>query len=140
VRFRPKHPLRIGAVGLLAWSAWPLVLAARLSLSEVCIGAAIGGATTAFWSVMWSTSVQTHIPAGVLNRISAYELAGSLIAFPIGQALAGPVSNAIGASPALYASATVLVVVLIAMMSVPAVRHLGARAVENRSVSEGLGR
>ena len=140
VRFRPKHPLRIGAAGLLAWSAWPLVLAAGLSLSEVCVGAAIGGATTAFWSVMWSTSVQTHIPAAVLNRISAYELAGSLIAFPIGQALAGPVSNAIGAGPALYASATVLVVVLIAMMSVPAVRHLGARAAENRNSPEGLGR
>jgi len=80
---------------------------------------------------MWSTSVQTHVPAAVLNRISAYEIAGSLIAFPIGQALAGPVSDAIGTSPALYGSATVLVMVLIVMLCVPAVRHLGVRAVEN---------
>ena len=128
VRFRPRHPLRVGATGLLLWAAWPLVLAAGLALPEVCAGAAVGGATTAFWSVMWSTSVQTHVPAGVLNRISAYELAGSLIAFPIGQALAGPVSDAVGAGPALSASAAILVVVLIAMLGVPAVRHLGARA------------
>jgi predicted MFS family arabinose efflux permease len=126
VRFRPRHPLRAGAVGLLAWSAWPVTLAAGLSLVQVCAGAAVGGATMAFWGVMWSTSVQTHIPAAVLNRISAYELAGSLMAFPIGQALAGPVSGAVGTGAALYTSAGVLVVVLVGMLCVPAVRNLGA--------------
>lgn len=132
VRFRPRHPLRAGAMGLFLWSAWPLALAAGLPLPEVCVGAAVGGAASAFWSVMWSTSVQTHIPAAVLNRISAYEIAGSLIAFPIGQALAGPVSNVIGTGTALYASAAVLVTVLIAMVSVPAVRNLASRPAENQ--------
>lgn len=140
VRFRPRHPLRAGATGLLAWSAWPLTLAAGLPLPEVCAGAAVGGATMAFWGVMWSTSVQTHIPAAVLNRISAYEIAGSLIAFPIGQALAGPVSEAVGMSRSLYASAGFLVAVLIGMLCVPAVRHLGARATENRNESEAVAR
>jgi hypothetical protein len=131
VRFRPAHPLRTGATVLLAWSAWPLTLAAGLSLPAVCGGAAVGGATIAFWGVMWSTSVQTHIPAAVLNRISAYEIAGSVIALPIGQALAGPASTAVGTGPALYTSAAALVVVLGALLSVPAVRHLGARATGN---------
>jgi hypothetical protein len=140
VRFRPRHPLRAGATGLLVWSAWPLALAAGLPLPQVCVGAALGGATSAFWGVMWSTSVQTHVPAAVLNRISAYEIAGSLIALPIGQALAGPVSDAVGTSRALYASAAILVVVLIAMLCVPAIRHLGARPAENQTVSEHLGR
>lgn len=140
VRYRPRHPLRAGATGLLAWSVWPLTLAAGLSLPEVCAGAAIGGATMAFWGVMWSTSVQTHIPAAVLNRISAYEIAGSLIAFPIGQALAGPVSDAVGTGPALYASSAFLVAVLIGMLCVPAVRHLGARATENGNESQAAAR
>jgi MFS family permease len=131
VRFRPRHPLRAGAAALFAWSAWPLTLAAGLSLPQVCAGAAVGGASMAFWGVMWSTSVQTHIPAAVLNRISAYEIAGSLIAFPIGQALAGPVSDAVGTGPALYTSAAVLVAVLIGMLCVPAVRRLGARPEES---------
>ncbi|NUR27245.1 MAG: MFS transporter, partial [Catenulispora sp.] len=82
--------------------------------------------TIAYWSVMWSTSVQTHIPAGVLNRISAYEIAGSLVAFPIGQALAGPVSGAVGTGAALYTSGAVLVGVLAVVLSVPAVRHLSS--------------
>jgi MFS family permease len=69
----------------------------------------------------------------VLNRISAYEIAGSLIAFPIGQALAGPVSDAVGTSVSLYASAAVLIAVLIGMLCVPAIRHLGARPAENGS-------
>ncbi|GAA2046265.1 MFS transporter [Catenulispora yoronensis] len=127
VRFRPVRPLASGATVLLAWAVWPLIMASGSTLPFVCAGAMIGGATIAFWGVMWSTSVQTHIPAGVLNRISAYELAGSLVAFPIGQALAGPVSGAVGTSAALYTSGAVLVAVLLGMLSVPAVRNLGNR-------------
>ena len=140
VRFRPRHPLRVGASVLVAWSVWPLTLAAGLPLAQVCGGAAVGGATIAFWGVMWSTSVQTHIPAAVLNRISAYELAGSLIAFPIGQSLAGPVSDAVGTGPALYTSAAVLVTVLLGMLCVPAVRQLGARPAQKESVAEPVAR
>lgn len=126
VRFRPTRPLASGATVLLAWAAWPVVMASGGSLPLVCAGAAVGGATIAYWSVMWSTSVQTHIPPGVLNRISAYEIAGSLVAFPIGQALAGPVSGTVGTSAALYTSGAVLVAVLAAVLSVPAVRHLSS--------------
>ena len=127
VRFRPARPLASGATVLLAWAIWPLIMASGGTLPLICAGAAIGGAGIAYWSVMWSTSVQTHIPAGVLNRISAYELFGSLVAFPIGQSLAGPVSAAVGTSTALYTSGAVLVAVLVVMLSVPAVRHLGTR-------------
>ncbi|WP_344660456.1 MFS transporter [Catenulispora subtropica] len=127
IRFRPARPLASGATVLLAWAGWPLIMATGAALPLVCLGAAVGGATIAYWGVMWSTSVQTHIPATVLNRISAYEIGGSLVAFPIGQALAGPVSGAVGTSAALYASGAILVAVLVTLLSVPAVRHLGAR-------------
>lgn len=131
IRFRPARPLASGAAVLLTWATWPLIMAGGGSLALVCLGAAVGGAGIAYWGVMWSTSVQTHVPAGVLNRISAYEIAGSLVAFPIGQALAGPVSGAVGVSAALYASAAVLVAVLGTLLSVPAVRHLGNRGINS---------
>jgi hypothetical protein len=45
---------------------------------------------------MWSTSVQTQVPGEVLNRVHAYEVAGSVGMYPIGSALAGPAVGAFG--------------------------------------------
>ncbi len=42
---------------------------------------------------MWSTSVQTQVPPDVLNRVTAYEVAGSVSSVAVGQALVGPVSS-----------------------------------------------
>lgn len=73
---------------------------------------------------MWATSVQSQVPAAVLNRVYAYDVAGSLIAFPVGQALAGPVAELIGARTLLYVSTLVAVVTFAVLLSVPAVRSL----------------
>ncbi len=45
---------------------------------------------------MRATSVQTRVPGEVLNRVHAYEVAGSVGMFPVGSALAGPAVGAFG--------------------------------------------
>ncbi|GAA3112024.1 MFS transporter [Streptosporangium carneum] len=124
MRFRPSRPLAAGAIAMFAWAALPLGNALQLPLWGIGACYVVGGTSWAFWSVMWATSVQTHVPADVLNRVYAYDVAGSLIAFPVGQALAGPVSDVIGARTALYGSAVVCLVTFAVLLCVPAVRSL----------------
>ncbi|MCX5403134.1 MFS transporter [Streptomyces sp. NBC_00335] len=124
MRFRPKRPLAAGAVAMFAWVVLPLSNALGLPLWSTCVCFVVGGAAWAFWSVMWATSVQSQVPAAVLNRVYAYDVAGSLIAFPVGQALAGPVAELIGARTLLYVSTLVAVVTFAVLLSVPAVRSL----------------
>jgi hypothetical protein len=80
---------------------------------------------------MWATSVQTHIPEQVLNRVSAYEVAGSVLSIPVGRALAGPAGEAVGEADLLVASSVIGLVSCLVLLFVPTVRGL--------KQAEGLG-
>jgi MFS family permease len=124
MRIRPVYPLAAGAAAMLGWALMPLLTALGGPLWCVAAGFVVGGAAWAFWSVMWATSVQAHVPSTMLNRVYAYDVAGSLIAWPIGQAIAGPVSEVIGARSAMNAAAVISFLSFVILLSVPAVRSL----------------
>lgn len=124
LRLRPRRMLRAGAVALFAFFGFPAAVGAGLGVPAMAAGAALAGAGMSFWGVMWATSVQTQVPADVLNRIHAYDVAGSLAMMPIGQALAGPAAGALGAGPVLLIAGAVSVVVAAALLAFPAIRDL----------------
>lgn len=124
LRLRPRRMLRAGAIALFAFAGFPATVGAGLDVPFMAAGAAVAGAGTSFWGVMWATSVQTQVQPDVLNRIHAYDVAGSLAMMPVGQALAGPAASAVGADHVLLFSGTVSFAIPIAMLSVPAIRNL----------------
>ncbi|MFE6975506.1 MFS transporter [Streptomyces sp. NPDC057682] len=124
VKLRPSRPLAAGATAMLVWALMPLSNALDLPLWSRAVCFVTGGAAWAFWSVMWATSVQSHVPGEVLNRVYAYDVAGSLIAFPAGQALAGPISELLGARNAQTTSVVIATLSFVALLLVPAVRNL----------------
>ncbi|MER7491828.1 MFS transporter [Streptomyces pharetrae] len=124
LRLRPRRMLRAGAVALTGFAAFPLSVGLGLTVPAMAAGAAVAGAGLSFWGVMWATSVQTQVPPDVLNRIHAYDVAGSLAMMPIGQALAGPAAAALGAEQVLLVSGVTSFVVVISLLAVPAIRGL----------------
>lgn len=124
LRLRPRRMLRAGALALFAFFGFPATVGAGLGVPAMAAGAAVAGAGMSFWGVMWATSVQTQVPSDVLNRIHAYDVAGSLAMMPVGQALAGPAAAALGTDHVLLVSAVVSVLVAAALLSVPAIRGL----------------
>ncbi|MFF4568556.1 MFS transporter [Streptomyces sp. NPDC001410] len=124
LRLRPRRMLRAGALALFAFFGFPATVGAGLGVPAMAAGAAVAGAGMSFWGVMWATSVQTQVPSDVLNRIHAYDVAGSLAMMPVGQALAGPAAAALGADHVLLVSAVMSVLVAAALLSVPAIRGL----------------
>ncbi|MEU9094398.1 MFS transporter [Streptomyces sp. NPDC048428] len=124
LRIRPVHPLRAGAIALFGFALEPLTVGARVPLAAVVLGWAVAGAAMAFWSVMWATSIQTQLPNDVLNRIAAYEVAGSVAMMPVGQLIAGPVSGVVGTHHVLLVSAGLALCTCTALLTVPAIRDL----------------
>ncbi|WP_443071492.1 MFS transporter [Streptomyces sp. NBC_01465] len=124
MRLRPQRPLYSGTFALFGIVANVLVLAYDVPLGVMAAGFFIGGAAFAYWLVMWSTTVQTHVPQEALNRIHAYDVAGSLIMLAVGRALAGPVAEAVGMKQVLIAGAVINVGVCGVLFAVPAVRNL----------------
>jgi MFS family permease len=124
MRIRPRFPIRAGSIALFGFCVQPAAVGLGLPAPLLAAGFAVSGMAAAFWGVMWATSVQTQVPAGILNRVHAYEVAGSLAMSPVGQALAGPTSALLGPSTVLLISSVLAVVGCAALLSVPAVRNL----------------
>jgi MFS family permease len=124
MRVRPVRPLRTGAFAMLGFAAEPLAVAAGAPLPLLMAGGLVAGAGWAFWSVMWQTSVQSQVAPAVINRVTAYEVAGSVSGLAIGQAVSGPVAVAIGGVTLMWVSAAVAVACVAVLLAVPAIRDL----------------
>ncbi|MEV4221958.1 MFS transporter [Nonomuraea sp. NPDC049725] len=124
IRLRPARPLAAGAIALIGYAPVPLTVALGAPLPTLMAGHVIGGCAMAFWSVMWSTSVQTLVAPDVLNRVSAYQVAGSVAGMAVGQALAGPAALVVEPQTFLLGSAVVTVGVSAALLLIRPVRGL----------------
>ncbi|RSM97607.1 MFS transporter [Nonomuraea sp. WAC 01424] len=124
MRFRPSRPLAAGGAAIVGFGFMPLVVALELPLPLLMAGHLAGGMALAFWAVMWSTSVQTQVAPDVLNRVTAYEIAGSVSGIAVGQALVGPVSEVVGSRDLLFVSAGASFAVCAALLLTPSIRRL----------------
>lgn len=123
-RIRPSLLLRAGTIALVGVPFGPLVVAADLSPIWLAAGFGVLGASLAFWLVMFHTSVQTQVPREMLGRVNSFEVAGSMIMGPVGRAFAGPVGAWLGIATVLAFSSVMAVVVVVLLLSVPAIRNL----------------
>ncbi|MEU3459565.1 MFS transporter [Streptomyces sp. NPDC006733] len=124
LRLRPARPLAAGAAAIGLFTALPLCVALGAGLPVLLAGHALAGGGLAFWSVMWATSVQTHTPPAVLNRVSAYELCGSVSGIALGQILAGPATALASPQRLLLVSAGTCLAGCAALLAIPAIRTL----------------
>ncbi|MCX4745852.1 MFS transporter [Kitasatospora sp. NBC_01287] len=126
MRLRLSRPLAFGAIGWVLFAGYPLTAALRPDLPLLCLGWGIAGAGLAFWSVIWATTVQTQVPGGLLNRISAYDLAGSLLPMALGRSLAGPLARLTGERPLMLLATGAGLLCGAALVGTPAIRRLRA--------------
>ncbi|MEU9858241.1 MFS transporter [Streptomyces sp. NPDC047974] len=124
MRVRPRRPLVAGVCAMFFFALNPLAPALGWNFTLTAVTGVVAGCGFAFWGVMWATSVQSHIPLAVLSRVSAYDIAGSIMVIPLGRALAGPAAESFGADRVLLFSSAVSFVLLAAMLCVPAIRGL----------------
>jgi hypothetical protein len=76
------------------------------------------------FNTLWETTLQQHIPATKLSRVSAYEWAGSVACQPLGLVLVAPVAGRFGPHTILWAAGALQVVVALSPLLVPEVRTL----------------
>lgn len=125
MRVRAARPLRAGSMALFGTALMPTSVGLGLPVWAIACCVLAAGASSAYWGVNWATSVQTQVPGDILNRIHAYEVAGSIAMVPVGQALAGPASTAFGARHVLLAGGVVPLIVAATLLSIRPVRTLG---------------
>jgi predicted MFS family arabinose efflux permease len=123
-RVRPSRPLLLIALGegLLAL---PLAfLAATSVVPVIAFGALLSGVGLMIGMSVWESTLQRHIPAEALSRVSSYDWFASFAFYPVGLAIWGPISAAIGLHTSLWLAFVLFMVSLAALLTVPDVRLL----------------
>jgi predicted MFS family arabinose efflux permease len=121
---RPARPLVLVAAGegLLAL---PLAfLAATSAVALIAFGAFLSGIGLMVGMSVWESTLQRHIPSEALSRVSSYDWFGSAAFYPIGLAIWGPISAAIGIHTSLWLAFALFIASLLALLAVPDVRRL----------------
>ncbi len=123
-RAQPRRPLVF-----VAWTealfALPLAfLAATTSVPLLALGALLSGAGMMLGMSVWESTLQRHIPAAALSRVSSYDWFGSFAFYPLGLAIWGPIADAIGISVALWLDFGLFIALIVALLAVPDVRRL----------------
>jgi MFS family permease len=127
---RPRRPLRVSEAAIMLIAIPVVLLALPATTAVIAVGALIAGAVGSLAQILFETAWVQHVPAASRTRVSAYDWFGSLALEPVGLAVVGPLSVAIGVSETLWLSAAVIVVCLAAAYSVPSVRRLEVKVDE----------
>ncbi len=125
LRWRPRRPLIATFSLLLILPASLLVLGASPPLAVLAGGAFVASAATTLADTIWHTTLQQEVPREHLSRVSSFDWTISLIIFPLGAALAGPLAESLGFQSALLVLALVSGIPPALVLLAPSVRSIG---------------
>jgi len=125
--------MRVGLPLVMLFSLSPIAIAARLPVPAVAASAALGGAGLVIFNSLFVTAVQRHVPEAVLSRVLAYDWFGSLLAFPIGLAIAAPLAGALGIRAVLLVSGLLEILSIVVVLPVRSIWNLETSPLEATS-------
>ncbi|MBV9381726.1 MAG: MFS transporter [Streptosporangiaceae bacterium] len=137
LRVQPRRPLVTATLGTFAFAAPVALLALRAPTAAIAAAAAISGVGITVFAALWDTTLQRHVPAAVLSRVSAYDWLGSVGLVPLGYALTGPLASTLGVTGTLWLAAAWTVLGSATALAVPAVRQLRTTRVPRRETDDG---
>jgi MFS family permease len=124
LRVRPHRPL-VSAFAAWSASALPAVaLVPPLPTAAVAVAYGLFQAGIAFGNNQFDTVMQQEIPSRLLSRVDSFAWLVALGLSPVGQALAGPASDAFGTDAVLLTAAALVVVSCALGLAAPSVRAI----------------
>lgn len=124
LRVHPARPLLAAQVGA-AFIAVPMImLGLAPSVVPMVIAFFVGGLALEIFGVTWNTALHEHIPVEVLSRVSSYDMLGSFVAMPIGTFVYGWLATRYELGTLALVSGIGYVLVALAALLSPSVRHL----------------
>jgi len=124
LRLKVRRFLLVGVVAMTP--VVPVLMALGLApyAGLLIVLSLLSGIGIEIFGVSWETSMQRHVPADLLARVYSWDMLGSIVAVPVGQAIAGPVAGTIGTRATLVWAGVLSLAAVIGMLAVPAVRDL----------------
>jgi hypothetical protein len=133
LRLRARRPL---VASFVAWSlsALPaLALVPPLPVAAIAVAYGLFALGVAYGNNMFETVLQREIPQELLSRVDSFTWLVALGLSPLGQVLAGPLSDRAGTDAVLLSAAALVVVSCAAGVATPSVRAIRATPAPERA-------
>lgn len=127
MRWRPARPLLV-IFPLFALLPLRLVALSATPPLAVILGVVlVASVALAFADTLWHTTLQQQVPARSLSRVSSFDWMVSLLFFPVGAAVAGPLADTFGATVAMEIYAVLGIAPCLLVLAFPSVRAVRRR-------------
>ena len=126
LRYTARRPIRFVVLIGASIAITPLALASLWPLPVICVAAVGLGIALEVMMVQWTVTVARNVPPGLLARVSAYDVLGSVAAMPLGALVVGPIAAAAGVSATQYGAAALIVLASALTLMAPEVRNMRA--------------
>ncbi len=124
IKIKLKYPLRFLLLISFSISLYMWSMAKPQSIWFIAFCALLWGMTIDLWTTIWSTAMAREVPREALSRVSSFDAMGTMLLRPVGLAIAGPLSMAIGISTTLYGLAIFSALFILGMLALPAMRNM----------------
>ena len=124
LKIKLKYPLRFLLIISFSISLYMWSMAKPQSIWFIAFCALLWGITLDLWITIWSTAMAREVPREALSRVSSFDAMGTMLLRPVGLAIAGPLSMAIGISNTLHFFAIFTAVLIVAMLATPVMRNM----------------
>ena len=124
IKIKLKYPLRFLLLISFSISLYMWSMAKPQSIWFIAFCALLWGMTIDLWTTIWSTAMAREVPREALSRVSSFDAMGSMLLRPVGLAIAGPLSMAVGISTTLYGLAIFSALFILGMLALPAMRNM----------------
>jgi fucose permease len=124
LRWRPRFALRAAGIGLAIASCQAAIIGSGLPLVAIAAVEFFSAIGVSAFFTLWETTLQEHIPARSISRVSSYDYVATAGVMPLGVIVAGPVSQAVGIHTTLAWMSALGIASALALLAVPVVRNL----------------
>lgn len=124
LRFRPRFAMRTAAIALILASSQAAIYGSGVVLAVMCTLQFVAGIGVTAYFTLWEVSLQEHVPAEALSRVSAFDYLASTILMPVGAAVAGPLAAELGTQETLLGMSAIGIACALAFLALPSVRNL----------------
>jgi predicted MFS family arabinose efflux permease len=124
LKIKLKYPLRFLLIISFSISLYMWSMAKPQSIWFIAFCALLWGITIDLWTTIWSTAMAREVPREALSRVSSFDAMGTMLLRPVGLAIAGPLSVAIGLANTLYFLTIFSGALILGMLALPSMRNM----------------
>ena len=122
LRWKPRRPMQAAALAFLGASCQPAIIALAGSTAAIAAFQALAGVAVAIGFAQWETTLGRLIPARALSRVTSLDWFSTVGLMPLGYAVAGPLSEAVGLRETMVGASIFTIALFGAALAAPAVR------------------